>query len=189
MAEDENKEEVDVIEKVDEGTDSYKKKLILFLVIIVLLTTMIIGAIVYIFWGNGDATDANLLSKHEQEFNQTAQLEIVKLKNPLFLKTQQYTVNLREGKHFLTMSIVFVFQDPQLDLFLKSRIPLIDDFIVSIMKKENIANLRTRAGLELLKREIFKQVNHLVLEAYIPTALNKDRTPLKEVLITSFALN
>ena len=189
MAEDENKEEADVIEKVDEGTDTYKKKLILFLAIIVVLITLIIGTVVYIFWGGDDVDNANLLSKHELEFSQTAQLEIVKLNNPIFLKTQQYSVNLREGKHFLTMSIVLVYQDPQLDLFLKSRIPLIDDFVVSIMKKENVANLRTRAGLELLKREIFKQVNHLVLEEYIPTALNKDRNPLKEVLITGFALN
>lgn len=189
MAEDQNNAEADVVEKVDEGAESYKKKLILFLVIIVVLTTLIIGAVVYLFWGNGDVTDDSLLSKHELEFKQTAQMEIVQLTNPMFLKTQQYVVNLREGKHYLTMSVSFVYQDAQLDLFLKSRIPLIDDFIVSIMKKESVENLRTRAGLELLKREIYKQINHLILEEYVPTALNKDRSPLKNVLITGFALN
>lgn len=189
MAEDENTEESEVIEKVDEGTDNYKKRLVLFLVIIGVLLSLIIGAVVYIFWGGEDDKDASMLTKFEREFNQTAQLEIVKLKNPIFLETQQYTVNLREGKHFLTMSVVFMFQDPQLELFLTSRVALIDDFVVSILKKENIENLRTRAGLELLKREIFKQMNHLILEEYIPTALNKDRSPLKEVLITGFALH
>jgi flagellar basal body-associated protein FliL len=189
MAEDENNEESEVIEQVDEGTDNYKRKLVLFLVIIGVLLALIIGAIVYIYWGDADDEGASMLTKYEKEFNQSAQSEIIKLKNPIFLRTQQYTVNLREGKHFLTMSVVFMFQDSQLDLYLKTRIPLIDDIVVSIMKKENVANLRTRAGLELLKREIFKQVNHLILEEYIPTALNNDRSPLKDVLITDFALH
>jgi flagellar basal body-associated protein FliL len=82
-----------------------------------------------------------------------------------------------------------VLHDSQALTFLQTRVPEVDDIIISILKRENIDNLRTRAGLELLKREIARQVNGFLNDEFLPISITKDRAPVKNTLFTGFVLN
>ena len=187
MVEKTETEQAEIIEKIEDESDSYKRRVITFLVLGVLGVFLILGALLYFLVARVREEEVKL-SEMEAEFRDSMQEEIVRVTNPIYFDTQKYRVNLRDGKHYLQLSAVFVMQDPQVQIFLEGWRPIVDDTVISILKKETIDNLRTRPGLELLKREFLRRMNQLLVEEYLPMSEVKDRFPIKDILFTEFDL-
>ena len=187
MAE-EKKEEKQPVETVREDVNVYRKKLIFFLASGVLIALSLIGTLIYLFV-SGAFDESPELSELEAEFRASMQREIVQVTEPIYVKTQKYAVNLRDGRHYLQLNVVFVLQDIGAQAFLERWKPVVDDIVITTLKKESIDSLRTRSGLELLKRSILRQANQFLVDEYLPTSIVRDRSPVKDVLFTNFILN
>lgn len=189
MAEEENQAEV--VEKAIDDTGSYKTRLIIFISVIVVLLVLIVGGLFFFLFSGGDELQEKekVLSIYEQKYNAASQEEITKLVKPIFVTTEPYTVNLKGQRHYLKMTIVAVLQDQAAASFLTARLPMLDDKVVMILKRQSLESLRTRVGLELLKQKIYQEVNNVYDEDYFELAINKDRTPVKEILINNLILN
>ena len=189
MAEEQNQTEV--VEKIIDDTGSYKTRLIIFISAIVVVVLLIITGLFFLLLsGDEDVQEKEkVLSIYEKRYNAASQQEITKSGKPIFVKTEPYTVNLRGQRHYLKMTVVAVLQDQGAADFLSLRLPLLDDKVIMILKRQTIARLRTRVGLELLKQKIYREVNSIYNEDYFELAVNKDRTPVKEILINDLILN
>ena len=73
--------------------------------------------------------------------------------------------------------------------YLMARKLVIDDNIASMLSKWMAEELKTRSGLELLKREIYKELNSIFEQPFIEQSESKDRSPVKRILITEFFIN
>ncbi len=187
--------EEEVIEESEGGGGGGKTKLIIIIVVALLL---IVGIAVgtKMFLGGGEEAEPGAegenkeqASQMEEEISNLSQKEEVKMANPVFTPPKSYTVNLRDGKHFLQIELSAAMEDPNALLFLAGREPMIDDMIISMLQDLTTEDLRSRGGMELLKRELFKKVNGMFTQEYIEMSESKDRTPVKKVLITKFILN
>lgn len=189
MAEEEKQAEV--VEKVIDDDSAYKTRIILFITgIVVLLILIATGLFFLIFSGDEESQEQRkTLSLYEKKFNAARQLEISKITKPIFVRTEPYTVNLKGQRHYLKMTIVAVLQDQSAADFLQARLPMIDDKVIMILKRQSISNLRTRVGLELLKQKFYQEINRIFDSSYFELAVNKDRTPVKEILINDMILN
>ena len=169
-----------------------KKKLIMIIVVVLLLIGIGAGAY-FIFGSSGSeeeiAADASPETKMEADINQSAQKSVVKLENPKYTPPKVYTVNLRDGKHFLKIELVAVLEDEQALAFLNDRVPIIDDMIIGYLQNLTTNELRKRSGMDLMKRELFKKVNSVFTQDFIDSTSSNDRTPVKKILVTKFILN
>lgn len=191
MAEEQQQQnQAEVVENAVEDTGSYKTRLIIFISVVVLLVLLIAVGLFILFSGEEELKERErVLSKYEQQFLAASQQDISKVTSPIFVETEPYTVNLIGQRHYLKMTVVAVLQDPFAADFLKGRLPMLDDKVIMILKRQTIQGLRTRVGLELLKRKIYQEVNAIYSEGYFQLATNKDRTPVKEILINNLILN
>ena len=137
MAEEE-KEGKPIVETIKEEKIAYSKKAIFFLVVGVLFIIALLGVGVYFLLFVKEKEEIPGLSEMESEFKASMQSEIVRVSEPTYVKTQKYAVNLRDGRHYLQLSVVFVLQDPIAQTFLDNWKPVVDDIVISILKKKNI---------------------------------------------------
>lgn len=176
------------------GGGGGKKKLILILIVVLLLLAGI-GAGAFLFLGGGEEeeavkpADGAAQAQLEEEIAATSANEVTKLENPLFTPPRKYTVNLRDGKHFLSIKLVAALEDPMALAYLAQREYLVDDMVISFLQNLTTEDLRTRAGTEMVKRELYKKINGIYSQEFIENSENKDRTPVKKILITEFILN
>ena len=98
-------------------------------------------------------------------------------------------VNLRDGRHFLTIKMVAALEDPEALSFIATREPIIDDMIISLLSNLTSEDLNTPSGKALLKREIYKKVNSVFTQTFIDDSETHDATPVKKILFTEFILN
>ncbi|OGG95238.1 MAG: hypothetical protein A2527_08685 [Candidatus Lambdaproteobacteria bacterium RIFOXYD2_FULL_50_16] len=175
------------------GGGGKKKLIIIIAVVLVLLIGLAVGALMFLGGSTEEAAAVKppdqAETKLEEEIASTSQGEAVKLINPVFTPPRKYTVNLRDGKHFLSVKLVAALEDPNALIFLAQREYLIDDIVITFLQNLTTEDLRTRAGTELVKREIFKKVNGIFDQEFIDASETKDRTPVKKILITEFILN
>jgi len=179
-------------EEIDESEEGGGKgKLIIIIVIVLLLLVGIVGGAMMFLGGDEEVTTGGEqpASELEEEIQSLSQTEEVRLKEPKFTPPKSYTVNLRDGKHFLSITISAALEDEMALLYLAEREPIIDDMIISLLQDMTTEDLRNRGGMELLKREIFKKVNGVYDQDFIENSESKDRAPVKKVLITKFVLN
>lgn len=172
------------------GSGGGKKKLII--IIVVVLLVLIGGAVGAMFFLNEEEETVGPKAEQSQleaEMEAASQDEEVKMTNPKFSPSKSYTVNLRDGKHFLNMSVSVAVEDENALLYLISREPIIDDMVITMLQDLTTQNLRTRAGVEILKRELYKKINGLFDQNFIDSSETKDRKPVKKILITKFVLN
>ena len=103
----ESPQQKEVIEKVDDATSTYSLRLvIIFGSILFFIIVLIIVLLIWLFSGEEeDSERVKLLSKYEQEFITTSQSELIEIKQPIYFQTPAYTVNLRDGRHYLKTSI------------------------------------------------------------------------------------
>lgn len=177
-------------EEEDDDSGGTKKKLIIIIAAVVLLLGLGLGSYFMFFSGEEDGNMGNTAEQREGDIVTNKTNEIVKIPDdPLFTPVQAYTVNMRDGKHFLKISIIAVLEDIEALTYLNGRMPLVDDMIITLLHNTTAEDLRTSVGVELLKREIFKKVNSVFTQEFIQGSDTKDRTPVKKILFKEFLLN
>ncbi len=190
MAEEEKEGKV---ETIDEGSDGLNVRALIAVIVGGIVLVGLVGFVLIMIFSSDpeDVLEQTMASTTnlQNEFQATSQSEITHLADPIFVKTQLYAVNLRDGRHYLKMSIIVVLQDPMAEAYLNTHLPIVDDIVISILKTEDIDNLRTRTGMELLKRKLFKDINKIFLTEFVVLSETKDRTPVKDILINQFVLN
>ena len=176
----------------EEGSGGGGKKKFIIIIFIVLLLLGGAGA-AYYFMFMGDAKEEALIpdqtSGEQVEGEAGAQGDPLKMTNPIFTPPTEYTVNLRDGKHFLKMSLVAVLEDPKALGYLSLRMPLIDDMVISLLHNMTTEDLKTPAGIELLKRELYKKANSIFSREFIMESDTQDQFPVKKILFKEFLIN
>jgi flagellar protein FliL len=167
-----------------------------FLIIIILVLLLLIGgsaaAYFLVFSTEEQAAAAGGKPTPDQvaePVTTPGQMEASKLTKPLYTPAKKYVVNLRDGRHFLTVQMVAALEDPDALSFLAKREPIIDDEIITLLGNLTSDDLRTPSGKLLLKREIYKQINGLFTQEFIDDSDDHDVTPVKKILFTEFILN
>lgn len=180
-------------EESEEGGGGGKK----FLIVLILLLLLLIGggaaAYMFLFSDGGDesASEEGQTSQKQIEVNTSAMIrkETNKITNPIYTPPKKYVVNLRDGRHFLTVTFVAVLEDPEALAFLQSREFVIDDIVISYLGTMTSEEIRDQAGKELLKNELYKKVNNVFTQSFYDDSDTKDYQPVKNVLFTEFILN
>ena len=175
----------------EEESGGGKKKLILIIIVLIVLIGGAAGA--FMFMG-GSEEEESLTTKggtniEEQQGSGISQNEPLKMSNPLFTPARSYTVNLRDSRHFLKISLVAVVEDPNALAYLGGRIPVIDDIVISLLHNAVTDDLRTTAGIDILKRELYKKINSMFTQEFIDASESKDVTPVKKILFKEFLIN
>ncbi|MDH5560907.1 MAG: flagellar basal body-associated FliL family protein [Deltaproteobacteria bacterium] len=178
-------------EEAEESGGGGIKKLIIIAAALILL--IVIGVILY-FVFKTDSKDEKAMgsepkSKMEAEIQAKSQKENIRLTNPHYSPKKNYTVNLKDGKHFLQIELVAAMEDEKALEYLVKREPEVDDTIISFLQELTTEDLRHSSGMDLLKRELFKKLNGIFSQEFIEDSDSGDRTPIKKVLITKFILN
>jgi len=183
-------------EQDESGGGGGKKKMIMIIVVVLLvLVGLAFGAMTFL---GGSEEEESLSasgeggspqSKLEEEIAATSQSEAIKLTDPVFTPPRKYTVNLRDGRHFLSIKLVAVLEDPMALSFLAQREFLVDDLVITFLQTLTTEDLRRVGGADLVKRELYKKINGIFTQDFIETSESKDRTPVKRILITQFILN
>ncbi len=178
-------------EEESEGGGGLK---LIIIVIVVLLLLGGGGAVAYVYlFPSEDAKDETSAERSREEaakdISASSQKEAVALKDPQFTDPKEYTVNLRDGKHFLTVTIQLVVEDPKALTYLNDRSPFVEDMIVTMLSNQTTEDLRTPSGKDLLRREIHKKVNSLFSQEFIDDSKTHDTTPVKKILIPKWLLN
>ncbi len=173
------------------GGGGGSKKLIIIIVLILLIC---IGVVVAFFVlpsddkskGADSGTSQNEMEKEDVE---DSQKEPDRLANPLYTGAKDYVVNLRDGRHFLTIQLVCATEDPNALEFLNKRDPILDDLIISLLSNKTSEDFRKTGGKDLLRKEMRNKVNNLFTEEFIEDSDKRDREPVKRILFTKFILN
>ena len=111
-----------------------------------------------------------------------------RLYNPIFSPPKSYRVLLAHHKNYLKIDLSVAVEDQNALWFLMSREPIIDGVVLNLLLQLTSEDLRTVAGLELLKRELYKKLNGLYTDEFIEASETKDRKPIKKILISKFLL-
>ncbi len=178
-------------EETEEGGGGKKLIIIVFLVLLLLFGG---GAAAYFLLLSPDKENSGTNSQTSQEeidkeISSASQKEASKLSDPHYTPAKKYVVNLRDGRHFLTIKMVAALEDPEALSFLATREPIIDDMIISLLGNLTSEDLRTPEGKALLKREIYKKVNSVFTQEFVDESSSHDATPVKKILFTEFILN
>ncbi len=167
-----------------------------FLIIVILLLLLLAGggaAAYFLLFSSGDeettAGEQPSQEQIDQDISAASEKETSKLTNPTYTPAKKYVVNLRDGRHFLTIKMVAALEDPEALLFLMTREPIIDDMMISLLGNLTSEDLQTTSGKALLKREIYKKINSLFTQEFIDDSDSRDATPVKKILFTEFILN
>ena len=166
---------------------------LIIIAIALLLLLIIVGAILYYLLFTGGDEDLMIAGVEEKEYiaeylkrkqseNSLFQMDV----EPQFTKPFTYTVNLASGKHMLYISWKAMMYDTMAIDYLMARKLIIDDSIAAMLSGWKAEKINTRSGLELLKREIYKELNSVFEQDFIEQSESKDRNPVKGILITEF---
>ncbi len=169
------------------------KKILLILIVLILLAVGGVAAYLFLFSsGEEDASKEGAQTSQDQieeDLAKAEQKEASKLTNPIYTPAKKYVVNLRDGRHFLTIKMVAALEDPEALAFFASREPIVDDMIITLLGNWTSEDLNTPSGKTLLKREIYKKVNSIFTQQFIDESESRDTTPVKQILFTEFILN
>lgn len=176
----------------DGGGGGGKKKLLIIIILLIVLIGGGAAAYFLLFTSEPEMSaqgEQDSQQAIEEEIASASEKEASKLMNPLYTPAKKYVVNLRDGRHFLTIQMVAALEDPDALGFIATREPIIDDMIISLLGNLTSEDLRTPSGKALLKREIYKKVNSVFTQEFIDDSESKDATPVKKILFTEFILN
>ena len=174
----------------DQQPGSGKK---IVIAVVLLLMIMAGGIAAYFFLFSAGADEEVIKTRPQpadsEEMAVEGKKEIIRLSKPLFTAARDYTINLRDGKHSLKLSLVFVLEEPTALDFLVQRFPLIDDMVISLLYNMATDDIRARAGIELLKRELFKKANSIYTQEFLEDLESGDIQPVKKILFKEFLIN
>jgi flagellar protein FliL len=164
----------------EEDSESGKSKSKKIIIIIIVLLILLAGA------GNGAYF---LLFKTNSE--EEIEAETSGIVYPLFTPSRNYTINLRDGKHLLHLSLVAVLEDDDWEafVFLTDQYSLFDDMVTSFVSDMTAEDLETHAGTDLLKRELLKKTNNLFTKEILNELESGNTQPVKEILFSQFLID
>jgi len=170
---------------------------LIFIAVALLLLLLIVGAVLYFLLLAGGDQELTIAGVEDKEYiaeylkRKQSEDSLFKLRDeePRFTRQFTYTVNLADGKHMLKITWKAMMYDQTAIDYLMARKLVIDDNIASMLSKWMAEELKTRSGLELLKREIYKELNSIFEQPFIEQSESKDRSPVKRILITEFFIN
>jgi flagellar protein FliL len=160
--------------EADGGSGESGSKKILIIIIVLLL--LIGGA------GNG-AYFLFFKSVSEEEAS------VGEITYPVFTPPISYTINLRDGRHFLKISLVTVLDgDYEVLYFLADQSSLVEDMVTSLISHKTAEDLRTLAGTDLLKQELLKKTNNLLPQELLDKLESGSTQPIKKILFKEFLI-
>ncbi len=172
----------------EEQAGGSKKILIFVIAGVLLLVTIIAVVLVLIFSGEEEKGLRGLPEEDEyvNQYNQRRQSSLEPVFEPIYTEPYSYTVNLKNGRNFIHVTLRAILKDPLAKLYLEERTPEIDDKIITLLKSKMPDDITTRTGLDLLKQELYLEFNNVFPQSFIEQSESKDRTPVKEVLVNEF---
>ena len=178
-------------EESDSNEKGGKKKFVIIAALLLLLIAGGAGAYLFLFDSKPaeESIPGTRRPTEQPDTTTNNRTESVRLTNPLFTQPRNYTVNLRDGKHFLKLSLVAVLEEPAAMQFLAERLPLVDDMVISLLHNMTTDDLRKPSGIDLLKRELFKKVNNIFTQEFLDELESKDMQPIKKILFKEFLIN
>ena len=178
------------IANAEEGGGSGKKKLIIILAVIIILA-ILVGGYLLLFSGD-DKKD----KKTEQDLDPTlvssTQIDDGDFgTNPVFTdEPLEFTVNLRDRKHYLHLKIHLGMARPETKEFLLSRLPIVNDLIITTLQNKTTKDLNDPQGISHLKRSLLRKINQSVFsDEFFKEFDLDDRSPVKRILFKQFILN
>lgn len=180
--------------QVKAAAPAEKKSAPLIIIAIALLLLLILAGVVlyYVVFTGGDQ-ELMMAGVEEQEYiaeylkRKQSEDSLFQMDDePQFTKPFTYTVNLADGKHMLQISLKAMMYDQMAIDYLMARKLIIDDKVAAMLSTWTLDKLNTRSGLELLRREIYKELNSVFEQSFIEQSESKDRNPVKGVLISEF---
>lgn len=165
------------------------KKLLIIIGAIVLLIIIIATTLVFVFFLGGDektVSGTEEEAEYIQQYNARMQTTLEPQGQLVFTEPFAYSVNMKNGMNYVRLLFRAELYDSSAKLFLESRIPLIDDKMISLLESKLPQDLKTRTGLEMLKQEIYIELNKLFPQEFIDQSLTKDRMPVKNIRISEF---
>ncbi|MBL0690885.1 MAG: flagellar basal body-associated FliL family protein [SAR324 cluster bacterium] len=156
------------------GGDLLRKLMIAFIVILILIG--IAGAGYYLFFSGSD----NLTMTDEDD-------NIMKAP-PVFMAAMPYQISLSDGRRFLAVNVRLEVLDLATSGFINSRLPIVNDIVISTLQRYTSKELRKASGVEQLKRDIKRRLNSgkLFNEDFI--SLKDTTTPIHAVYFDKFIL-
>jgi len=171
-----------------------KQKLIVIGILLLLL--IVVSAVLYlVFFSQNEANIATAGGEHSKyivEYLKRQQVSIEQIRQegkPLFSKEFEFTANMAGGRNTIKLLFRATLYDTLARDYLENRSPEINDHILELLKKTKPKELRNRAGLELLKLQIFRILNAVYSDKFIELSESKDRSPVKDILITQYYVN
>ncbi len=173
-------------------------KLVPIIIIVVVLLAIVGGVGFYFFVLNGSQSSMETGSAEEAKFidlyRKRSQPSVESIKGeglPVFSSVFSYSVNMKDQRHMMQVSFKAKAYDELVLAHLKRFKPLIDNNMMMLLGQWKAEDLRNRAGLELLKQAIYKELNSHFDQEFIESDDHKsrDRTPIKEILIVEYYIN
>lgn len=131
-------------------------------------------------------------AKFIESYNKRSQPSVESIKiigEPVFSPVFSYSVNMSDRRHMMQISFkAKLYDEAALEYLLKYR-PVIDNNLMDLLGKWKAEDLRNRAGLELLKQAIYKEMNSHFDQDFIELSDTKDRMPIKDILIAEYYIN
>ncbi len=163
---------------------------LIIVAIVIVVFIIILSIVLTIVLTSDDSQDTLAVTEETAEFvaeyQKRKQLALFSDQEPIYTEPFAYTVNMHGGRHMIRISIKARLYDPMAKMYLDARIPIIDDKIITLLKSIKTEELQTRSGVDLLKRKLFKSFNETFSQEFIEQSESKDRTPIKEILLTEY---
>lgn len=193
MAEEEEQESTDGQEGVPqqggEEQPAKGKKILIIAIAGILLFIAITAALLFTIFFKEESEGVKGYPEEQEyvaQYNQRMQTSLEPVTEPLFSEPFSYSVNLKNGRNYIHVTLRAVLKDPMAKTYLEERSPEIDDKIITLLKSKNPDDLNTRTGLALLKQEFHIEFNQMFSQRFIEQSQTKDRTPVKEILVNEF---
>ncbi len=166
-----------------------KKTLIIVVAVVAFLIIVIATILIILFISDGEQGAIRGTAEEAEYvdlYNKRMQTSLEPVVEPVYSEPFSYSVNMKNGLNYIHLTFRAVFKDPMAKTFLEARTPQIDDIMITLLRGKLPKDIQTRIGLELLKQEIFLEINKLFPQEFIDQSLSKDRMPVKEILFNEF---
>ncbi len=165
-------------------------KLAIILVISLLIIAAIVAIVFLVFFSSQEELGLLVSSpedaKFAKQYNLRRQTEIIRESLPVWTDPHIHRVNLKGGKNIVHLAWRAKLYDANAVLYLVSRSPMVDTKLVLLLQGKSVKELRNRAGIDLLKADILREINSVFPQEFIEKSQTKDRTPVKEILIKEY---
>lgn len=174
-------------ENPEESGGGSKKKIIIIAAVVLLLIAA--GAGGWFFFLRPTEEDKTAeVSPTGKKMEDTNQMADQKMINPLFSEPLEFTVNLRDGRRYLKVTMRVALNEEAALTYMNGRLPILKDLVITTLQNKTSAELRNLDGVDRLKMELLRKANAIFTEEYITESETKDPKPIKRILFEEFML-